>query len=202
MSTRFDYDVALSFAGEDRAFVEKCAEILRALNINVFYDNNEKHILLGKNLYAYLADLYHNRARFAAVFISKPYKEKLWTNHELEFITERRFEQKEEYLLPVRLDDTYIEEIPSTVGYISGNSPFEVAMIIAKKINPDLDCELMLNELKCLLPQYIITIEESSVEFDCPSEHFYASYPLGLMMELYRQNLLEDLFVGAAIVPN
>lgn len=202
MSTKFDYDVALSFAGEDRIFVEKCAEILRALNINVFYDNNEKHILLGKNLYSYLADLYHNRAQYAAVFISKSYKEKLWTNHELEYITARRFEQKEEYLLPVRLDDTYIEEIPSTVAYISGNSPFEVAMIIAKKINPDLDCELMLNELKCLLPKYIITIEESSVEFDCPSEHYYASYPLGLMMELYRHNLLEDLFVGAAIVPN
>ena len=38
----YEYDVALSFAGEDRKFVEDCAEILRSLNINVFYDNYEK----------------------------------------------------------------------------------------------------------------------------------------------------------------
>ena len=44
----YEYDVALSFAGEDRKFVEDCAEILRALNINVFYDNYEKEVLLGK----------------------------------------------------------------------------------------------------------------------------------------------------------
>lgn len=29
----YEYDVALSFAGEDRKFVEDCAEILRSLNI-------------------------------------------------------------------------------------------------------------------------------------------------------------------------
>lgn len=42
----YEYDVALSFAGEDRKFVEDCAEILRSLNINVFYDNYEKEVLL------------------------------------------------------------------------------------------------------------------------------------------------------------
>ena len=65
----FEYDVALSFAGEDREFVEECAEILRSLNVNVFYDNYEKETLLGKNLYSYLADVYQNRARFAVVFV-------------------------------------------------------------------------------------------------------------------------------------
>jgi hypothetical protein len=34
----FDYDVALSFAGEDRAFVEEAAKQLRAANVRVFYD--------------------------------------------------------------------------------------------------------------------------------------------------------------------
>ena len=102
----YEYDVALSFAGEDRKFVEDCAEILRSLNINVFYDNYEKEVLLGKNLYSYLADVYQNRARFAVVFISKAYKKKRWTNHELEYITARKFTQDEEYLLPVKLDET------------------------------------------------------------------------------------------------
>jgi hypothetical protein len=68
MKKEFEYDVALSFAGEDRGFVKECAEILRSLNVNVFYDNYEKEVLLGKDLYSYLADIYQNRAHFAVVF--------------------------------------------------------------------------------------------------------------------------------------
>lgn len=63
MTKKYEYDVALSFAGEDRVFVEECAEILRSLNINVFYDDYEKEILWGKNLYSYLADVYKNKAK-------------------------------------------------------------------------------------------------------------------------------------------
>lgn len=154
----YEYDVALSFAGEDREFVKECAEILRSLNINVFYDNYEKEVLLGKNLYTYLADVYQNRARFEVVFVSKFYKDKRWTNHELEFIMERKFKQDEEYLLPIKLDDAELEEIPSIIGYIQGDTPLNVAMIIAKKINQNLDIELMLSALKSYLPNYQITV--------------------------------------------
>lgn len=202
MKKEFEYDVALSFAGEDRCFVEECAKILRSLNVNVFYDNYEKEILLGKNLYSYLADIYHNRARFAVVFVSKSYKEKRWTKHELEYITARKFQQDEEYLLPIKLDDTELNEIPPTIGYLRGDTPLNVAIVIAKKLNPNLDIELMLSELNYHLPYYSVTINGGNVVFDCPSEKFYAEYPLGLMMELYRQDLIEQAFTGPGIVPN
>jgi len=198
----YEYDVALSFAGEDRSFVEDCAEILRSLNINVFYDNYEKEILLGKNLYSYLADIYQNRAHFAVVFVSKSYKEKRWTKHELEYITARKFMQSEEYLLPVKLDETEINEIPLTTGYIWGDSPINVAITIAKKINPELDISLMISELKYYLPNYEIGIVGCNVYFDCKEEDFYATYPIGFMMELHRQNLIEQAFILPAIVPN
>lgn len=42
------YDVALSFAGEDRDYVEKIATILKSLKINVFYDNFEQEVLWEK----------------------------------------------------------------------------------------------------------------------------------------------------------
>ena len=198
----YEYDVALSFAGEDRDFVEDCAEILCSLNINVFYDNYEKEVLLGKNLYSYLADVYQNRARFAVVFVSEAYKKKRWTHHELEYITARKFTQDEEYLLPVKLDDTELSEIPLTTGYLLGDSPINVAITIAKKINHKLDIELMLSELRHYLPYYEIDIVGSEVSFNCVQEDFYAKYPIGLMMELYRQDLIEQAFVLPAIVPN
>lgn len=202
MKTAFEYDVALSFAGEDREFVEACAEILRSLNVNVFYDNYEKEILLGKNLYSYLADIYQNRARFAVVFISKAYKEKRWTKHELEYITARKFRQDNEYLLPIKLDDTDLNEIPATTGYLQGDTPLNVAITIAKKLNSHLDIKSMLSELRYHLPNYKIFIDGSDVVFDCPEEDFYCTYPLGFMMELYRQDLIERAFILPAIVPN
>ena len=202
MKKRYEYDIALSFAGEDRVFVEECDEILRSLNVNVFYDNYEKDVLLGKNLYSYLADIYQNRARFAVVFISKSYKEKRWTKHELEYITARKFMQNEEYLLPIKLDDTELSEISPTTAYLQGDTPLNVAITIAKKLNADLNIDLMLSELNAYLPNYKITIDGSSVVFDCTEESFHCTYPLGFMMELYRQNLIEQAFILPAIVPN
>lgn len=202
MTKKYEYDVALSFAGEDRTFVEECAEILRSLNINVFYDDYEKETLWGKNLYSYLADVYKNKAKYAVIFISESYKKKRWTKHELEYITARKFEQDEEYILPVRLDNTSLDEIAPTIGFINGTSAFDVACSIAKKINKEFDIETMLQQLKDYLPDYHIELNGTKVIFDCPTESFYAEYPLGLMMELYRQNLIFEAFILPSIVPN
>jgi hypothetical protein len=50
----FEYDVALSFAGEDRGFVEDVAEGLAKEGIKFFYDDMEQDALLGKNLVDFL----------------------------------------------------------------------------------------------------------------------------------------------------
>src|SRR5258708_1039058 len=58
------YDVALSFAGEDRNYANALAEALRHRQLNVFYDEYEKTTLWGKNLYTYLSDIYQNKAHY------------------------------------------------------------------------------------------------------------------------------------------
>ncbi len=198
----YNYDIALSFAGEDRQYVENCAAILKSLGLNIFYDNYEKEVLLGKNLYSYLADIYQNQAKYVVIFLSENYIKKRWTKHELEFITARKFEQEEEYLLPVRIDNTNIPGIPLTTGYITATTPLETAKIIAKKLNSKFDIQDMLNELKFHLPDYKISIEGSNVVFDCRSEDFHTTYPLGFMMELYRHELIMQAFIIPSIVPN
>lgn len=52
------YEVALSFAGENRELVEAIAQGLRRWRIKVFYDNFERSNLWGKDLYQYLSDVY------------------------------------------------------------------------------------------------------------------------------------------------
>jgi hypothetical protein len=51
----FLYDVALSFAGEDRDYVRAVAESLRKREKRVFFDEFEKARLWGKDLYQHLS---------------------------------------------------------------------------------------------------------------------------------------------------
>lgn len=105
-----DYDVALSFAGEDRTYVEEVARALTAAGVKVFYDKLEEADLWGKNLYTHLSDIYRKRARFTVMFISRSYAEKRWTNHEREAAQARAFADSREYILPARFDETEIPE--------------------------------------------------------------------------------------------
>ncbi len=70
------------------------------------------------------------------MFISAAYKSKLWTNHERESAQARAFQEAQEYILPVRFDETEIPGVLPTVGYLSANdySPDELASLIVKKL--------------------------------------------------------------------
>ena len=118
----YEYDVALSFAGEDRQHVEALAELLENNGYKVFYDKYERSQLWGKNLYTHLSSVYKDKARYCVPFLSEHYARKLWANHELESAQARAFEENEEYILPVRLDDTEIPGILGTVGYLDLHS--------------------------------------------------------------------------------
>ena len=132
----FQYDVSLSFAGEDRAYVRRVADTLRERGLKVFYDEYEKAELWGKDLYAHLDDVYQNAARYCVLFVSKHYAKKLWSNHERESAQARAFRENKEYILPARFDDTAIPGLRDTVGYIDLKSvkPADLADLIIKKV--------------------------------------------------------------------
>jgi len=112
------YDVALSFAGEDRASAEQLASLLTSAGVKVFYDEYEQATLWGKNLYDHLHDVYSNRARFCVMFVSSAYATRLWTNHERQAAQARAFRERSEYILPIRIDETSLPGLPETIGYI------------------------------------------------------------------------------------
>jgi hypothetical protein len=116
--TSFEYDVAISFAGEDRSHAEQIAGLLKSRQVRVFYDMYEQATLWGKDLYAHLNDVYGKKARYCVMLLSSHYAHKLWTNHERQSAQARAFQQQEEYILPVKLDDTSIPGIHPTTGYI------------------------------------------------------------------------------------
>jgi len=136
ISDAYEYDVALSFAGEDRAYVEKAARLLKERGVRVFYDRYEEVELWGKDLYTHLDDVYRNKARYCIIFVSKHYREKLWTNHERESAQARAFTENEEYILPARFDDTEIPGIRPAVGYIPlrNVAPQEFVELVCQKV--------------------------------------------------------------------
>ena len=113
-----EYDVALSFAGEDRKPAKALAHLLKTNGYSCFYDENELADLWGKNLYDYLSSVYKDRARYCVMFLSQHYERKLWLNYKRQLAQARAFRENREYILPVRLDDTEIPGIPPTVGYL------------------------------------------------------------------------------------
>lgn len=130
------YDIALSFAGEDREYVDNVANLLKNNGISVFYDLFETADMWGKDLYQYLIDVYRNKAIFSVMFISEAYKKKLWTrNVEMKAMQARAFEENKEYILPVRFDDTEIDGVLPTTGYIDLKEidPEQFVSLIEKK---------------------------------------------------------------------
>jgi hypothetical protein len=114
----FHYDVALSFAGEDRAYIREVAKNLQARGVRVFFDEFEEDSLWGKNLYTHLDEVYRLRSRFCIMFVSQHYARKVWTNHERESAQARALNANLEYVLPVRFDDTSVPGLRPTTGYL------------------------------------------------------------------------------------
>lgn len=135
MTTK-EYEVALSFAGEDRAYVDMVADQLRARSVSVFYDKYEEADLWGKDLYTHLIEVYMKRARYTLMFISVHYKAKVWTNHERKAAQARALQESGEYILPARFDDTEVDGILPTMAFLDlrQRSPAEVAVLLCDKL--------------------------------------------------------------------
>jgi hypothetical protein len=131
------YHVTLSFAGEDRAYVEKVATRLADKNISVFYDKFEQVDLWGKDLYAHLSQVYKDQAHFTVMFISEAYKRKLWTNHERKSAQARAFAENQEYILPAYFDiNVEVPGVLKTTGHIdlADTAAVELAEMIIEKL--------------------------------------------------------------------
>jgi hypothetical protein len=134
-----DYDVAFSFAGEQREYVQQVANELRADGIHVFYDVFEQVDLWGKDLYEHLDYVYRKAARFCVVFVSADYARKVWPTHERRSAQAHALIEGEEYLLPARFDDTDLPGLRPTIGYIDVRDmdPLTFATLLKQKVRPD-----------------------------------------------------------------
>jgi hypothetical protein len=131
-----NFDVALSFSGTERTYAKILAVKLRDAGFAVFYDNFYPEQLWGKNLTAFLDEVYRKKARFCVILVSKDYKEREWTNHELRSAQARALQEKgNDYILPIRVDATDLDGLPPNVGYLSIDlGAEEIARLLIRKL--------------------------------------------------------------------
>lgn len=136
----FEYEVAFSFAGEQRDYVKKVSEELEKLNIRHFYDYNEQVEIWGKALPQYLDSIYFEKSMYFVPFISKEYVKKEWTKLEVNSALERNMHESysdfQQYILPVLFDDTRVPGIVKSIASIDARkmSPQKVAQMIFEKV--------------------------------------------------------------------
>lgn len=130
------YQVALSFAGEQRDYVEAVANALAARHIAVFYDKFEANALWGKDGAEHFHQIYSRDTQYVVMFISEAYVAKAWTRQERRAAISRQMKDEGEYILPVRFDAAEVPGLPDTMQYLMAErfTPAELAVEIAKKV--------------------------------------------------------------------
>lgn len=121
VATNKRFQVAFSFAGEDRAFVEHVAAQLAVCvgRERVLYDKYHEAEFARPNLSTYLQELYLRHSELIAVFLSDNYQQKEWCGVEWRAIQELIKRGEAPTVMLLRFDDAEIPGQYSTDGYVS-----------------------------------------------------------------------------------
>jgi TIR domain len=130
------WDVALSFAGAQRGYVEQVAQALKARGIRCFYDADEEIDLWGKFLPEELPAIYGEQAAAVVMFVSAEYANRDWTRLERRAALSRAVRERREYVLPARFDDSVLPGLlPDMVTVdLRGRPAQQFADMIADKL--------------------------------------------------------------------
>ena len=124
----FKFDVALTYASEQREYVGEVALILKRKGIKVFYDRFEEARLWGRDLVERFQEVYYVESRWCMMFISKDYVRKAWPSQERQFALDRQVREHGEYILPVRFNDTPVPGLSTSIHFADGvkNTPTQL----------------------------------------------------------------------------
>ncbi len=132
------FNVALSFPGEHRDYVEKVADgLVKSLTQSkVFYDDYYTAELSRPNLDTYLQKIYHDESDLIVVFLSAHYDEKEWCGLEFRAIRDLIKKKKDDEVMFVRLADGDVKGVFGIDGYVDGSrfSENQVADFICERL--------------------------------------------------------------------
>ncbi|MFL6145092.1 MAG: hypothetical protein ACJ72N_24905 [Labedaea sp.] len=115
-----DYDIAVSFATEQRDYVERTVAAARALGLLVFYDRDMSNAWWGSNFLLEQRKIYGQRALHFVPFISTEYLAAPHPLDQFSYAMMRAIERRNRYILPVLVGSVVVppEMLHPHVGYL------------------------------------------------------------------------------------
>jgi hypothetical protein len=113
-----EWDVAISFAGENRELAEYIAISLDLLDMRVFYDKNYEDNYLGRLWSDVFKSIYSERSSLVICLLDSNHKRKIWPTFERECFQPRVADGE---VIPIILDDTIFVGLPKDLASIRFN---------------------------------------------------------------------------------
>lgn len=109
---RYDWDFAISFAGENRDLAKSIADLLEILDCTVFYDQYYEANYLGIAWSQQFKEIFGLRSRYVICLLDKYHADKIWPTFERECFIPRVADGA---VIPIYLDDTPFPGIPKDI---------------------------------------------------------------------------------------
>lgn len=110
--TDYEYDFAISFAGENRVLAKNITDLLSLLDCTVFYDEYFEANFLGKAWSKQFREIFSEKSRLIICLLDKFHEEKIWPTFERECFIPRISDAS---VIPIYLDDTKFTGIPNDI---------------------------------------------------------------------------------------
>ena len=108
----FEFDFAISFAGENRGFAKLITNLLTVLDCTVFYDEYFEANYLGQAWGKQFNEIFSSKSRLVICLLDKFHSEKIWPTYERECFKARI---QDASVIPIYLDDTKFVGIPDDI---------------------------------------------------------------------------------------
>ena len=165
------FQVALSFAGEHRDFIEGVAENLSRIlgQDRVFYDRYYEAELARPNLDTYLLKIYREDSSLIAIFLSSNYAQSNWCGLEWRAMRDIVSNKENIEIILFTFDEIKPEGMLSIDGCVrvSTRTPEEIASLILQRIDGKIASPLRSSQAKLTM-----TLDEVEVVLDIDLEDF------------------------------
>jgi tetratricopeptide (TPR) repeat protein len=127
-----EFDVAVSFPGEYRAYVNNVVDVLinthKIKPDKIFYDDFYKPFLASLSLDTLLQDIYRKRSNLIVIFLCKKYQEKKWCGLEARAIRDLIKEGHNKKIMLIKMDDGEVDGFLAIDGWCDARK-YEAAKI-------------------------------------------------------------------------
>ena len=207
----YAFDFALSFSGEYRKLAMELSELLVQRKARVFYDEFFLTHLFGKRLDGEFARKFGAETRFLVPFVSHEYAQRPWPQYEWSVASSESHRREEEFILPLRVDDTHLLGLSDAVCYLDLRTMdlVEVADVLISKLGATADSsegEPQIREWMATFGLLLEALEEDELPASAPHDFpmLYDWLTRDLLSKLKRTSMsdvqvLEDLRNGECL---